>query len=220
MTFFLYKPHVVGPKNNVTTPDIVIDRVSVLAGTHAYRVPVQRLSSRLGLQVAGGEVSVEPAYVLVAAGGGVLVSLGALVRGADNPQSTADLLVARTAWRLHNLTGHFASLELATLSGPPGDATKTGSASVSDLAEPADIMERMSGINGALPRGITVLCAAPQLACTVSAPASFTVELADKQLGRRLSHHVDLMSVEYDRWEERPLPRYTVGPVGEVEHYI
>lgn len=220
MTFFLYKPHVVGPKNNVTTPDIVIDRVSVLTGTDAYRVPVQRLSSRLEIQADGGELSVEPAYVLVAAGGGVLVSPGALVRGADHPKSTADLFVARTAWRLHNLIDHFASLELVTLSGPPGDAIKTGSASVADLAEPADIMERISGNNEALPRGIMVLCAAPKLACTVSAPARFTVQLADKQLGRSLSHHVDLMSVEYDRWEERPPPRYTVGPVGEVEHYI
>ncbi len=220
MTFFLYKPHVVGPTNNITTPDIVIDRVSVLAGTDAYRVPVQRLSNSVELQADGGELSVEPAYVLVAAGGGVLVGLGALVRGTDHPQSTADLLVARTAWRLQNLTGHFASLELATLSGPAGDSTKTGSASVSDLAEPVDIIKRMNGTNEALPRGIAELCAAPQLASTVSAPASFTVQLADKELGRNLSHHVDLVSVEYDRWEERPAPRYTVGPVGEVEHFI
>ena len=46
------------------------------------------------------------------------------------------------------------------------------------------------------------------------------MQLTDETRNRSLSHTTDFVSVDVDRWDERPLPRYTVGPVGDVQHYI
>lgn len=220
MTSFVYKPHVVGPKNNITTPDIVIDRVSVLVDTDPYRVPIQRLSSSAELQTVKGELLITPTYVLAAAGAGVLIAPGALVRGADHPANTADLIVARMAWRLKNLVAHFSSVKLAATIENAGDVGKPERISDSGLTDPEQILRHTGGYDDDLPRGIMVFCAAPQLSFTMIASASVTIALEDKQLGRSLSQRTDLVSVAHDRWEERPLPRYIVGPVGEVEHYV
>jgi hypothetical protein len=220
MTSFLYKPHIAGPKNKITTPDIIIDRVSVTADSASDYVPIQRLSSTAELQSVKGELLVTPAYVMAAAGAGVVVAPGALIRGADHPTNTADLLVARMAWRLKNLVTHFSLLELAATIDYAKDAGKSEQISASGLTDPEELLSHVGGRDDDLPRGIMVFCAAPQLSFTMIAPASVTIQLEDKQLGRSLSQRTSLLSVAYDRWDERPLPRYTVGPVGEVEHYV
>ncbi len=220
MTSFLYKPHVAGPKNNITTPDIVIDRISVLDDTDPYRVPIQRLSSSAELQTVKGELMITPTYVLAAAGAGVVIAPGALVRGADHPANTADLIVARMAWRLKNLVAHFSSVELTATIDYAKGAAKSDQVSASGLTKPEEVLKYLGGNKDDLPRGIMVFCVAPQSSFTMVASASVTIQLEDKQLGRSLSHRTDLVSVAYDRWDARPLPRYTVGPVGEVEHYV
>jgi hypothetical protein len=220
MTSFLYKPHIAGPKNNITTPDIIIDRVSVTADSASDYVPIQRLSSTAELQTVMGELLVTPAYVMAAAGAGVVVAPGALIRGADHPANTADLLVARMAWRLKNLVTHFSSVELTATIDYAKGAAKSDQVSASGLTKPEEVLKYLGGNKDDLPRGIMVFCVAPQSSFTMVASASVTIQLEDKQLGRSLSHRTDLVSVTYDRWDQRPLPRYTVGPVGEVEHYV
>ncbi len=215
MTHFLYKPHVAGPEDSITTPDIVIDRVSILADGDRHYLPVHRLNSDIELQVLPGDIEVTPAYAFVASGGGALVSLAALVRQSGDPLAKADLLIARHAWRLRNVVDHFAALAMSVSGG-------TGSASVTlaDETQPADVMTASSNAELVLPRGITVLCAIPAATVTTAAPAETTVQLTDDKRNRSLSHTTDFVSVDVDRWTERPLPRYTVGPVGDVQHYI
>jgi len=213
MSHFLYRPHVTGPENDVTTPDIVVDRLSIFGdGEHRY-LPVQRLDAGVSMQALPGDVDVSAAYLLVASGGGVLISVAAIVRGSRDPLTSADVAVARSAWRLRNVTEHFASLDLE-LKGSAGEL----SAGVSALLEPAAILRHEDNGEPALPRGVAVLCTAATT--TLRVPSDVTVALSDNSLQRTLTHTVRLLSVDEDRWDERPLPRYTVGPVGDVQHYI
>ena len=71
MSFFLYKPHITGPSNNITTPDIIIDRVVIHTDNTTQLVPSNQLSSQVEIQLTNDPFEATPCYVLVAAGGGV-----------------------------------------------------------------------------------------------------------------------------------------------------
>ena len=189
MTHFLYKPHVAGPSDDVTTPDIVVDRVSMLVDDDSSFLPVHRLSSNVEMQVFAVEHHVTPAYAFIACGGG--------------------------AWRLRNVVENFDTLELSI----SGDAD-TASTSLADPPQPADVLEAAPDGELALPRGVVVLCPVATSTISVAAPAHVTMKLSDESRDRALEHATNFVSVDFDQWEKRPWPRYTVGPVGEVQHYI
>lgn len=215
MAHSLYRPHVAGPENNVTTPDIIVDRVSVLADGERAFVPVHRLFSHVDLQVLAGSFEITPAYAIVAAGGGALLSLAALVRCSGEPLARAEIVIARSAWRLRNVIGHFGALLLSVRAG-----TRTEEIALSQLTQPAEIASHDGGEEPALPRGVVALCAAQRTAAIAAAPAEAWLRLADPTMGRALAHRTAFASVNADPWDRRPLPRYTVGPVGDVQHYI
>ncbi len=215
MAHFLFKPHIVGPTNNITTPDIVVDRVAVAAAKERQYVPVHHLSTDAEIQTFAGDLAVTPAYALVACGGGAILSLAAQLRHTETPRSAADLLLARSAWRLRDVIDHVGSLELSIKSG-----SATASVPVSRLTQPQAVMAQLGDGQLVLPRGVIVLCAAVEAEITVSAPAPLTARIFDPGMDRGLARSAALSPVDADRWLDRPLPRYTVGPVGDVEHYI
>ena len=215
MTHSLYKPHVVGPENDITTPDIVVDRLYLQHGNDGGFVPVHRMLSAVDVQTPAETVTLAPAYALIAAGAGVLIGPGAMSRPADYPADAADLLFARQAWRFANLAPHAADLRLSIDAGAQSQDTR-----LADLASPQELMQTIGGFADQLPRGIVVVCAASGAEVSVDAPCRVSIGLDDAKLGRKLVHGVDLTPVIADRWEERPLPRYTVGPVGDVDHYV
>ena len=188
MSFFLYKPHVVGRAEIVTSPDVIIDHLFV----DRRMRPVGLLSSEAWLQVEGEETS-QAAYAIVALGGGALIG-PAVVLGSGT------VAIARKAWRLSYLDGH---AERVALNG------KT----LADAGTPADQIEAAAGSGDALPRGFL-------LVRTVEGNVR-SAELVDPVLGRSLSHRVVLEQMETDRWgEDRPAPRYSVGPTGkDVQHF-
>lgn len=108
---FLLKPHVVGPKGQITSPDVIVDRV-LLNGSV---VPVQRVTHDAWQQQDAGDASTA-GYAVMTLGGGPLVL--PVVVLASGP-----IVVARRAWRLANLEAHIDSvilngIALAAL-GPP-----------------------------------------------------------------------------------------------------
>ena len=220
MSFFLYRPHIAGPSNNITTPDIIIDRVAIHSNNTAQLVPTNQLSSQVEIQLTNAPLEAAPCYVLVAAGGGVLFSTGVIIKTSGNSIGSAQMLVSRSAWRFSNLSKHLSTLELAIYSGTPADPGVRGKQAIGELYEPVDIMEQISGNRDALPRGTMVFCCADQLRYTITSPEFLAVCIEDRTMQRNLTHRIQLLSTEEDRWLNRPLPRYTVGPVGDVEHYI
>ena len=215
MTHVLYRPHVAGSGTQITTPDVVIDRLEVECVGTSHYAPVQRISTGVDLQVLPGDLALVPAYALIAAGGGVLLGLAALVRGSDDRAATADVLLARSAWRLRSLVAHFPSLEMSFDTGDTSRRVR-----LSELAQPSDLLARSGDGELVLPRGVAIVCCAASLIRTARAPVTSITRLWDENLERRLAHTVALRSVDDELWPERPLPRYAVGPVGDVQHYI
>lgn len=215
MSYLLFRPHVVGPEDKVTTPDLLVDRVLLLNDGERNYLPVHRLLPNAELQVVPGEIAVTPAFALVASGGGVLFSFAALIHESSDAAKKADILVARSAWRFRNLVDHIGALTIHLNCGG-----NSSSIMLSDIAQSTEVMNRPDDEEYALPRGIVVLYSAPSATVLASVPAKVSVKISDKTLDRNLSHSINLESVDSDPWDERPLPRYTVGPVGDVQHYI
>lgn len=136
MSYFLFKPHVVGPEGSITTPDIMIDRIFVNGDLR----PVNSLSSDCWQQV-NENATAHAAYAVIALGGGALIAPALVLKGGP-------IVGARKAWRLNNLDGHI------------GDVTLNGTR-LADLDLPATIIERAGGTGDTLPRGTMVLCSKP-----------------------------------------------------------
>ena len=132
MALFLFKPHVIGPENNITTPDIIIDRLFV----DGLFKPLGNLTSELAHQVVDGE-QIVAAYAVTALGGGALISPALCFSDT--------VVVARNAWRLNNLDGHIDSV---TLNGTD----------LSDLTLPSAMIEAAGGTSDTLPRGFMLIC--------------------------------------------------------------
>jgi hypothetical protein len=136
MSLFLFKPHVVGSEDNITTPDIVIDLVYVDGKVRS----VNNLTSETYLQIDEGETS-HPAFVLTALGGGALIGPAAVL-------SSGRVCLARKAWRLNNLDGQIAEI---TLNGT----------ALSALRLPAELIEQAGGNDDTLPLGVQLICTLP-----------------------------------------------------------
>lgn len=209
MSHFLFKPHVAGPEDNVTTPDVLIDRACMLTDGRRTPLPVHRLHALTELQAVDG-LAVTPACALIACGGGTLLGLALVLQPPESPASAADCIVARSAWRLRNVAEHFDGLRL-TMSA--------GERSVSAGLPPLGAPDTANG-DHPLPRGTLELSAVQIATLEVTAPTRIVVEMTDPERARAISLSLALIPAAVDRWEARPLPRYTVGPVGEVKHYI
>ena len=215
MTHFLYKPHVVGPENNITTPDIVIDRVTLRSGDERQCMPVHHLSPAVEVQTVDGELAIVPAYTIVGSGGGALFGMAAVLTANDQPVATGDVLIARSTWRLRNLIDHFGSIQLGLSAG--GEASEVA---LSELIQPGELLRETESGELAMPRGVIGMFAATQAKLPVTAGSVLSLRLSDPVRKRSLSHNVSLVPVGDSRWDEWPMPRYTVGPVGDVQHYI
>lgn len=145
MPLFLYKPHVEGPEGNITTPDIVIDRVFV----GSTPTPLTVLTTELYHQAAqGGEA--DSRYALTALGGGALISPAVRL-------ASGSIVLARKAWRLRNLAGHL-------------DAVALNGKSLDEFGLPSALISAVGGSGEILPRGFLAVCenAAPGNRATLS----------------------------------------------------
>ena len=135
MALFLFRPHIENDKGQVTTPDVVVDRVYLDGGWK----PVGLLSSELFHQAESEEA--RSAYAVTALGGGAIISPMVVL-------GTGVMVAGRTAWRLSSLGDRIGGL---TLNGT----------SVDRLVPPASLVENAGGADGVLPRGVMAVCAGP-----------------------------------------------------------
>jgi hypothetical protein len=158
MSLFLFKPHVEGPEGNITTPDIVIDRVFVNGAPKTINL----ISTETYHQVDEGEPAY-PAYGITALGGGAVISPAVLL-------GSGRICLARTAWRLNNLNGNV------------GEVTLNGQ-SLAALRLPADLIEAAGGEGDTLPRGYLLICVAEE----TSAQAVLGDRARGRELSHRLT---------------------------------
>ena len=162
MPLFLFRPHVEGPKGEVTTPDVVIDRIYL---DRSWK-PVSCLTSECAHQLEASDRA-RTAYALTALGGGTIISPAFLV-------GPGRIVLPRMAWRLDNFQAH---VEKVTLCGTP----------LSELIAPAKLISQAGGSGLVLHRGTAAVCPAsegtvaeildPELGRRLS--ARITVEAAD-----------------------------------------
>ncbi|MEM9013498.1 MAG: hypothetical protein AAGB02_00165 [Pseudomonadota bacterium] len=214
MSFFLFKPHVEGLTGDITTPDIIIDRLLLSDGGALNPIPSRLLSSAAEIGIEGNAATAFPAYMLAAAGGGVIISPAIIVRSEDATFNTTSIHIARMAWRWKNVSGHAdKNLFLSVL----GAET-----TICNLGDPRKIIEEVHGAKSdELPRGVAVLCFSKSCSVDVQGAVRLPVTMKDSALDRSLVFPFDLDSAAADPWPERPLPRYSVGPQeDDVKHYI
>ena len=129
---FLLKPHVTGPEGNITTPDIIVDRLFI----NGRPEPVSRVTHEIWQQAHDGQAA-DAAYGIMALGGGAII-LPAVVL------PSGPVVAARRAWRLNNLDGHIGSVEL---NGRPLEETGL----------PSALIGKAGGTGDKLPRGYLLI---------------------------------------------------------------
>jgi hypothetical protein len=132
---YLYKPHITGPKGDITSPDVVIDYLAV----DGVRRPLAMLTSEIWQQVSGE--TAQAAFVVTALGGGALLS-------PANVRSSGLVVVSRGAWRLNNLDERVGQV---TLNGTP----------LAEVGLPEAMIEVAGGGGDVLPRGFMLIQTAP-----------------------------------------------------------
>ena len=140
MSFFLLKPHVVGPEGHITTPDVIADRLFI----DTEPAPISLITHEIWRQAPAGDTAAA-AYAIMALGGGALI-LPTLVL------SSGPVVAARSAWRLNNLDKHIGSVEL-------------NGRRLSEIGLPAHMIESAGGTGDALPRGYLLVRTASGSAC-------------------------------------------------------
>jgi len=137
----LAKPHITGPDGQVTSPDVIVDRL-VLDGTPH---PVALVTNAAWQPIRPG-AETRAGYALVAIGGGPLLM----------PFVSVDqglVVLSRQAWRLRTLSEH---LDHITLNG----------AALSTVAPVDTALQAGGGSEADLPRGVMVACTTPEAMTT------------------------------------------------------
>ncbi|MEM9757247.1 MAG: hypothetical protein AAF914_14695 [Pseudomonadota bacterium] len=129
--FFLFKPHITGSSGAVTTPDVIVDTVTV-DGTGR---PPGLLTMSAWLRI-DGETG-QAGYALTAIGGGALISPVVVV-------SSGLIVLSRGAWRLSSLDEHV------------GQVTLNGTA-LSEVGLPGPLIAAAGETGDTLPRGAMVI---------------------------------------------------------------
>ena len=126
---FLLKPHVTGPEGQITSPDVIVDKLFV----NGEMRPLALLTHECWQQASADTKMAQAGYGIMALGGGALI-LPVL-------ELASGLVIAsRQAWRLNNLDGHIAEV---TLNATP----------LADIGLPQQLIEAAGGTGDALPRG-------------------------------------------------------------------
>jgi len=128
MALFLLKSHVTGPSGQVTSPDVIVDRLILNGST----IALHRLTHDAWQQCAE-DTTARAAYALMALGGGDLILPVIVVDGGP-------IVAARCGWRLSALADHF---DHVALNGVP----------LTDICVPSTLVASIAGPSQTLPRG-------------------------------------------------------------------
>ncbi len=176
---FIYRPHVHN-LDDVITPDVLIDHLTIAAkgSTTSIPVPIDRLTTDVEIQVAGSSSVPDAALAMIGAGAGTLLSIAS---NNGNPESNPGRLecvkpLCRQAWRFSDVAGHAGQLILRAASVNEGAAAIIQEGVVGEWLElPVDDV----------PVGSAVLCTGLPDLKAISGN-HFQIEIEDLVLSRSL----------------------------------
>lgn len=225
MAHFLYRPHILNGPEGVTTPDIMIDQVyqtlNTQYGIDLLDVGVNQVTCTIEIHYKSQSITITPAYVLVAAGGGTLLSVAAEVVFAEQKIGAGFMLLPRFAWRLKYLTEHWDALTLQVCSDTENVRENDSDIPLTKYASPEAVMDVLPMPERELPRGVMTFVTATGVTYTENECTQLSLTITDSVSGMRLAHRVTLIPPNQEASEKRPAPRYSVGPTsGDIKHYI
>ena len=217
MAHMLYKPHVIGPEGLVTTPDLLLDSISVNGMQTTFALPVHRLLTLHSLQLVTAAHFLLPGYALVACGGGTIMAPVILIYCPEGPVELAEVVMGRFAVRCRALDRHATlrvecSLTSADWADQPTKSQVTLPSDYSaDFDRPNDVT---------LGRSSAEIWPSSHKPLTVEGDTlvETTLRWSDEPHDAvSLSTAIELLPVTA---QDRGAGRYSVGPIGPVKHYI
>jgi len=175
---FIYRPHIHNI-DNVSTPDVLLDNLSILKGKETAVAPIDRLTTNIEIQVVGNNTLPDAAFVLIGASAGTLLSVAS---NHGNPDEAINRLtcvkpISREAWRLSDITERIPNLVLRSFAI---------SAKGEELIQEGKIGEVFGTIMNDIPVGniqmLTGLNLNEEFQCK-----NFRMEIEDPSLSRKLT---------------------------------
>ena len=161
-----------------------------------YRASASLVTQAQSIQVLGGQTSGEAEVVLVGTAAGVLVTVGsdhtdreAAPRSVAHAKQLCAKPLARTAWRLADVAGHWDALALrAEIFGEDECSVTYQQGSLSEILPYQELLAALNGSEDTVHEGQVIFCGTLPVAGGIRPARQFRMELADPLTGLRLSH--------------------------------
>lgn len=159
-----------------------------------YRVAANQLTQETQVQVVGDGSSGEAEVFVFAVGGEMYLSVASdhtdRKLESHNVALSKQLCtkpVARTAWRMADVAGHWDELQLRSRIVENGADVVYQDGTLASLRTPGDLIQGYCGA-AQLPEGTAMLCGTMAVIGGIRPAAVFEMELADPRSGRRIVH--------------------------------
>lgn len=159
-----------------------------------YRVAANQLTQDAAVQVIGPASSGEAEVFVFMADGELCVSLASDHTDRKLEAHSVALSkqlcvkpVARTAWRMADVVGHWDELQLGSRIVENGAEVVYQDGTLASLRTPQDLIAGYTG-GGPLPAGTAMLCGTVAVKGGIRPAAVFEMSLADPRSGRRIVH--------------------------------
>ena len=159
-----------------------------------YRVAANQLTQAAQVQVVGGESSGEAEVFVFTVGGEPYLSVASDHTDRKLESHSVALSkqlcikpVARTAWRLADVAGHWDELQLRSRVVEGGADVLYQDGTLASLRTPGDLIQGYCGA-AALPEGTAMLCGTMAVIGGIRPASVFEMELTDPRSGRRIVH--------------------------------
>lgn len=162
-----------------------------------YRCAAALLTTAGCIEVAGGASSGEVEFVLLAAGGELLVGVGSDHTDRELEKTGVTLSkqvcakpVGRAVWKFADVAAHWDALELRSFAVTGGARERYQEGAVTAMRAPADLLAGYGAPQ--LPDGTAMFCGTLPVHGGVRPAEAFEIELSDPVLGRQLRHRYEV----------------------------
>ena len=164
-----------------------------------YRIAASQITQGAKLQVLGPDTSGEVEPVLVSLADGLWVGLGsdhtdrkAETLGVALSKQLCGKVLCDRLWRYDDVAPHWDSLMLRSWGMFDGKRLLYQEGAAAAIREPADLLRRYLGHDGALPAATVMFCGTFAAKGGVRPASRFEMELEDPVLGRKLACGYDI----------------------------